>query len=54
MIIRARQVVTMNGPIENGAVAIEDNRIAAVGMVGRGGVRRGRCSIWENRCFCPA
>ena len=34
MIIRARQVVTMDGPpIENGAVAIEDNRIVAVGTV---------------------
>ena len=32
MIIRARYVVTMDGPpIENGAVAIEGNRIAAVG-----------------------
>jgi cytosine/adenosine deaminase-related metal-dependent hydrolase len=32
MIIRARTVVTMDGPpIENGAVAIEDNRIVAVG-----------------------
>src|SRR4051794_40677240 len=34
MIIRARQVVTMDGPpIENGAVAIEGNRIVAVGTV---------------------
>ncbi|MEP6671735.1 MAG: amidohydrolase family protein [Chthoniobacter sp.] len=34
MIIRARQVVTMDGPpIENGAVAIEGNRIVAVGPV---------------------
>jgi cytosine/adenosine deaminase-related metal-dependent hydrolase len=34
MIIRARQVVTMEGPpIENGAVAIEGNRIVAVGTV---------------------
>ncbi len=34
MIIRARQVVTMDGPpIENGAVAIEDNRVVAVGTV---------------------
>jgi cytosine/adenosine deaminase-related metal-dependent hydrolase len=34
MILRARQVVTMDGPpIENGAVAIEGNRIVAVGTV---------------------
>lgn len=34
MIIRARTVVTMDGPpIENGAVAVEDNRIVAVGTV---------------------
>ena len=34
MIIRARQVVTMDAPpIENGAVAIEGNRIVAVGTV---------------------
>jgi cytosine/adenosine deaminase-related metal-dependent hydrolase len=34
MIIRARQVVTMDGPpVENGAVAIEGNRIVAVGTV---------------------
>jgi len=34
MIIRARAVVTMDGPvIENGAVAIEGNRIVAVGQV---------------------
>jgi cytosine/adenosine deaminase-related metal-dependent hydrolase len=34
MIIRARQVVTMDGPpIENGGVAIEGNRIVAVGTV---------------------
>ena len=34
MIIRARTVVTMDGPpIENGAVAIEDNRIVAVGTM---------------------
>src|SRR5205085_2535903 len=34
MIIHARQVVTMDGPpIDNGAVAIEGNRIVAVGTV---------------------
>jgi cytosine/adenosine deaminase-related metal-dependent hydrolase len=34
MIIRARQVVTMDGPpIENGGVAVEGNRIVAVGTV---------------------
>jgi cytosine/adenosine deaminase-related metal-dependent hydrolase len=34
MIVRARTVVTMDGPpIENGAVAIEDNRIVAVGTM---------------------
>lgn len=34
MIVRARTIVTMDGPpIENGAVAIEDNRIVAVGTV---------------------
>lgn len=34
MIVRARQVVTMDGPpIENGAVAIEGNRVVAVGTV---------------------
>ena len=34
MILRARTVVTMDGPpIENGAVAIEDNRIVAVGTL---------------------
>ena len=34
MIVRARQVVTMDAPpIENGAVAIEGNRIVAVGTV---------------------
>jgi cytosine/adenosine deaminase-related metal-dependent hydrolase len=34
MIIRARTVVTMDGPpIENGAVAVEDNRIVAVGTL---------------------
>jgi len=34
MIIRARTVVTMDGPpIDNGAVAIEDNRIVAVGTL---------------------
>jgi cytosine/adenosine deaminase-related metal-dependent hydrolase len=34
MIIRARTVVTMDGPpIENGAVAVEDNRIVAVGTM---------------------
>ena len=34
MIIRARPVVTMDGPIlKNGAVAIEGNRIVAVGTV---------------------
>ena len=34
MIIRARQVVTMDSPpLENGAVAIEGNRIVAVGTV---------------------
>jgi cytosine/adenosine deaminase-related metal-dependent hydrolase len=33
MIVRARLIVTMNGPpIENGAVAIEGNRIADVGL----------------------
>src|SRR5258708_1053203 len=34
MIIRARAVVTMDGqPIENGAVAIEGNRIVGVGLL---------------------
>jgi cytosine/adenosine deaminase-related metal-dependent hydrolase len=34
MIIRARTVVTMDGPpLENAGVAIEDNRIVAVGLV---------------------
>ncbi len=34
MIVRARTVVTMDGPpIENGAVAVEDNRIVAVGTL---------------------
>ena len=34
MIVRARTVVTLDGPpIENGAVAIEDNRIVAVGTL---------------------
>jgi cytosine/adenosine deaminase-related metal-dependent hydrolase len=34
MIVRARTIVTMDGPpIENGAVAIEENRIVAVGTV---------------------
>jgi cytosine/adenosine deaminase-related metal-dependent hydrolase len=34
MIIRARQVVTMDGPpVENGAVAVEGNQIVAVGTV---------------------
>jgi cytosine/adenosine deaminase-related metal-dependent hydrolase len=34
MIIRARTVVTMDGPpLENGAVAIEDNRVVAVGTL---------------------
>jgi cytosine/adenosine deaminase-related metal-dependent hydrolase len=34
MIIRARQVVTIDAPpIENGAVAIEGNRVVAVGTV---------------------
>src|SRR6202140_3574671 len=33
MIVRARLIVTMNGPpIENGAVAIEGNRIVDVGL----------------------
>ncbi len=35
MILRARAVVTMDGPpIENGAVAVEGNRIASVGVAG--------------------
>ena len=35
MILRARTVVTMDGPpIENGAVVVEGNRIAAVGELG--------------------
>ena len=50
MIIRARTVVTMDGPpIENGAVAVEGNRIVAVGHaaglalgVGRAGDRSRR------------
>ena len=33
MILRARSVLTMDGPIlKNGAVAVEGNRIVAVGM----------------------
>ncbi len=33
MILRARLIVTMNGPpIENGAVAIEGNRIVDFGL----------------------